>query len=94
MGKDCNAEAVASKKPRQNENEQNTELAAPARPVAKQNTCNSGNVFKDLEGTAMPEPDDQAVLEAESREAHYHKVRTLPVIFMLYYKTVKTLAGI
>lgn len=91
MDKDGNAEAAASKRPRQNENEHSTEPAAPASPVAKRNTCNSGNILKDLEGTAMPETDGQAVLEAESRESHYHKVRTLP-LFMLYYRTVKYLS--
>ncbi|XP_035196373.1 cell cycle checkpoint control protein RAD9B isoform X6 [Oxyura jamaicensis] len=77
MDKDSNAEAVASKKPRQHENEQNTEPAAPASPVAKQNTCNLGNVFKDLRETAMPQTGDRAVLEAESRESHYHKFQFL-----------------
>ncbi|NWZ24785.1 RAD9B protein, partial [Asarcornis scutulata] len=77
-------------RPRQNENEHNTEPAAPASPVAKRNMCNSGNIFKDLEGTAMPETDGQAVLEAESRESQYHKVRTLPS-FMLYYRTFQFL---
>ncbi|XP_038043146.2 cell cycle checkpoint control protein RAD9B isoform X2 [Anas platyrhynchos] len=77
MDKDGNAEAAASKRPRQNENEHSTEPAAPASPVAKRNTCNSGNILKDLEGTAMPETDGQAVLEAESRESHYHKFQFL-----------------
>ncbi|NXK55638.1 RAD9B protein, partial [Chauna torquata] len=82
------AEAIASKKPRQSGNAQNTASAAPASPLAKQAIKSVPRVTsKDVagtEGTAITKTNEQAMLEAESVESRYHKVRTLPIVFTLY----------
>ncbi|NXI71989.1 RAD9B protein, partial [Anseranas semipalmata] len=81
------AEAVASKKPRWNGHEQNAASVEPASPLAKQEIKSVPRVTcKDMavpSVSARTGTDDQAVLEAESTESQYHKVRTLPVVFML-----------
>ncbi|XP_031448417.1 cell cycle checkpoint control protein RAD9B isoform X2 [Phasianus colchicus] len=79
IDKDSSAGAVASKKPRWNEQAQNTASGAPASPLAKQVKSVSPVSYRDTAvtgGTAVTKADDQAVLEAESP---YHKC-LIPVI--------------
>lgn len=88
IDKDGSAEAVASKKPRWNGQAQNTVSWAPASPLGKQVKCVPPVSYRNTAGTggtAVTTADDQAVLEAESP---YHKVRTFPVTFTFYDKTV------
>ncbi|XP_040504364.1 cell cycle checkpoint control protein RAD9B isoform X5 [Gallus gallus] len=88
IDKDGGAEAAASKKPRWNRQAQNTVSGAPASPLAKQVRSVPTVSYRDTAGTggtAATKADDRAVLEAESP---YHKVRTLPITFTFYDRTV------
>ena len=38
-----------------------------------------------IEGTAVTEAEDRAVLEGEATESHYQKVRRLPTVFTVEY---------
>ncbi|XP_064378506.1 cell cycle checkpoint control protein RAD9B [Dromaius novaehollandiae] len=78
--RDSNSEAIASRKPQWNGNSQNTELAAPRSPLAKQEIKIPKISNKDItgiEGTTVTETDDCTMLEARSTHSDYHKSKLL-----------------
>ncbi|KAK4813108.1 hypothetical protein QYF61_010522 [Mycteria americana] len=81
VDRDSSAEAVASKKPQWNGNAPNRESAKPVSPLAKQEIESVPRVTKkdttDIEGRAMTEAEDHAVLEGEATESHYQKFHSL-----------------
>ncbi|XP_050762664.1 cell cycle checkpoint control protein RAD9B [Gymnogyps californianus] len=79
--KESNAEAVASKKPQWTGSAPNRESAQPVSPSAKQEIKSIPRVTKretvGVEGTAVTEAEDRAVLEGEATESHYQKFHSL-----------------
>ncbi|NXG82092.1 RAD9B protein, partial [Stercorarius parasiticus] len=72
---ESNAAAVASKKPQGNGNAPNTEPAKPASPLAKQEVKNipRDTEMPGIEGAALTEAEDHAMLEGEAAESHSQK---------------------
>lgn len=80
MDKDSSTQANASEKPQRSGNTQSTEPAKPGSPLVKQRKVIPGATEGDATGVRGTTT-ARAALAGEAAEAHYDKVRRLPVVF-------------